>query len=49
MCCNAIGEYLPLNFILKGKHLYSNYCVNGPPGATYDTSESGWMEGEQFY
>ena len=49
VCCNAIGEYLPLNFILKGKHLYSNYCVNGPPGAAYDTSESSWMEGEQLY
>jgi len=22
-CCSAVGEYLPLNVVYKGKHLYS--------------------------
>ena len=47
-CCNAMGEFLPMNIILKGKKFYSNWCINGPKNATYDVSESGWMEGTQF-
>ncbi len=27
----------------------SSWCANGPPGASYDVSDSGWMEGENFY
>jgi len=48
-CCNANGEYLPPNFIFKGKNLYSHRCKDGPPRATYDTSDSGWMEGDNFF
>ncbi len=48
VCGNAIGEYLPLNFIFKGKNLYSDWTKDGPKGAQYGKSKSGWMEGEQF-
>ena len=47
-CCNSIGEFLPNNIIFKGKRLMSNWCINGPKNATYDMSDSGWMEGAQF-
>ena len=33
---------------LLGKHLYSGWVQNGPPNATYDKNDSGWMESAQF-
>jgi hypothetical protein len=48
-CCNAGGDYLPVNVIFKARHLYSSWCTNGPIDAHYNTSESGWMETDQFY
>jgi hypothetical protein len=48
-CCNAGGEYLPVNIIYKSKNLYSSWCTNGPKDAQYNTSESGLMETEQFF
>ena len=47
-CCNADGEYLPLNIIYKATYLCKNWCLNGPKDAGYDCSPSGWMEGKQF-
>ena len=48
-CGSAAGERLPPMILYKGKHLYSTWTINGPPGALYSTSESGWMEKENFF
>lgn len=48
MCCNAIGEFLPMYINYKGLHLYTTWCNNGPVNARYNCSPSGWMEGPQF-
>ncbi|KAJ8939583.1 hypothetical protein NQ314_011080 [Rhamnusium bicolor] len=48
VCCNVIGDYLPLYVNYKGLHLYSNWCQNGPEDAVYNCSPSGWMESSQF-
>ena len=29
--------------------MYGAWIKDGPAVATYDTSQSGWMEGEQFF
>ena len=38
---SAEGNYLPPQFIFKGKHLYKFWTTSGPVGATYAMSESG--------
>ncbi|KAJ8931583.1 hypothetical protein NQ314_015484 [Rhamnusium bicolor] len=48
VCCNAIGDYLPLYVNYKSLHLYSNWCQNTPEDAVYNCSPSGWMESSQF-
>ena len=48
-CGSAAGERLPPLILYKGKHLYSTWTINGPSGAFYSTSESGWMEKDNFY
>ncbi|KAJ8927399.1 hypothetical protein NQ314_020178 [Rhamnusium bicolor] len=48
VCCNAIGDYLPLYVNYKGLHLYSNWCQNGPEDAVYNCFPSGWIELSQF-
>ena len=49
ICCNAVGEYLPPYIIYKGKNLYKNNCLNGPPNTLYNVSKNGWMEEPLFY
>ena len=48
-CGSAAGERLLPMVLYKGKHLYSTWTLNGPPGALYSKSESGWMEKENFF
>jgi len=48
-CCNAGGEYLPVNIIYKSKNLLHTWCSNGPKDAQYNNTQSGWMETDQFY
>jgi hypothetical protein len=48
VCCSAIGEFLPMYIVFKGKHLYENWCHGGPDDTRYNCSPSGWMEAEQF-
>jgi hypothetical protein len=35
-------------FIFKGANLWDTWCTNGPNGAHYNVSPSGWMEAPQF-
>ena len=48
VCCSAVGEYLPMYVVYKGKHLYNTWCSGGPENVLFTCSDSGWMEGEQF-
>lgn len=48
MCCNAVGEFLPMFINYKGLHLYTTWCNNGPNDCRYNCSPSGWMEAPQF-
>lgn len=40
-CCNAAGNFLPPLILYKAKNLYSEWCLNGPEGASYNSNESG--------
>ena len=42
-CGSASGDRIPPYIVYKGKHLYSSWTRNGPDGAMYSTSPSGWM------
>jgi len=48
VCCSAIGNFLPLYVVYKGKHLYDLWCKGGPEDAVFNCSPSGWMESDQF-
>ena len=48
ICCSAVGHYLPLYVVHKGKHLYQTWCNGGPEDARYNSSPSGWIKGAQF-
>jgi len=50
VCCSAVGQFLPLYVVHKGKHLYITWCKpsEGPDGTVCNCLPSGWMEGEQF-
>jgi hypothetical protein len=47
-CGSASGIRLPPFVVYKGKHLYSTWTKNGPAGAMYSVSESGWMEKQNY-
>jgi hypothetical protein len=48
-CCNARGDYLPPMIIYKAKNrLYDTWCKSGPKRAVFTTSNSGWIEEDQF-
>ncbi|XP_018578113.1 uncharacterized protein LOC108916364 [Anoplophora glabripennis] len=49
ICCNAVGDFLPMFINYKGLHLYSTWCVDGPENCRYNCSPSGWMESLQFF
>ena len=48
-CISAAGNHMPPHILYKGKRRQYNWMVGGPKGTTYDCSESGWMEGPNFY
>lgn len=39
---------MPLHIIFKGKNLWSSWIRGGPDGASYDNTESGWMESQSY-
>lgn len=45
---SADGTKLPPYIIYKGVHLYFRWTGDGPAGALYGVSKSGWMEGDNF-
>lgn len=44
----ADGHILPPYIIYKAVYLYPTWVENGPDGARYNTSKSGWMEMSVF-
>ena len=44
----ADGTRLPPFILYKGVNLYARWTKNGPAGAVYGVSGSGWMEGANF-
>lgn len=44
----AAGHLLPPYIVYKSKHVYDTWTENGPAGATYGSSTSGWFELESF-
>jgi hypothetical protein len=39
---------MPPYVVYRGKHLYSSWTLGGPEDAMYSSSQSGWMEKENF-
>ena len=48
-CSSADGTFIPPMVVYKGKTFFNEWCLDGPLGAGYTHSKSGWMEGEQFF
>ena len=47
-CASAGGEYLPPMVVYKAKKINLNWVANGPDGAVYSVSESGYMHDYNF-
>lgn len=45
---SADGTRLPPYILYKGVHLYLRWTENGPAGAAYGVSKSGWMKADNF-
>ncbi|CAL4074705.1 unnamed protein product [Meganyctiphanes norvegica] len=51
MCGNAAGKYEPPYVIYKGSDtsIVCGWLLNGPKDASYNTSQSGWMDKTKFH
>jgi len=45
---NAVGTYVPLLFIFKGKRLEAEWCVGAPVDSIVRVSDTGWITSELF-
>ena len=45
---SAAGVMVPPYVIFKATHLYASWCSGGPKGASYNRSQSGWIDGLIF-
>ena len=41
-------RYMPPLVVYKAKHLYDTWCTDGPEGAYYAVTQSGWMSDTVF-
>lgn len=46
--CSAAGTLLPVYVVYKSEHIWSTWRENGPPGARYNRSHSGWFDSNLF-
>ncbi|XP_052740496.1 uncharacterized protein LOC128199899 [Bicyclus anynana] len=44
----ASGECLPPYVVYKAEHLYTQWTLNGPKGARFNRSKSGWFDSNLF-
>ena len=47
-CGNAAGDVLDPYVVFKSKHLYMELTRNGPKGARYNRTKSGWFDEATF-
>ena len=45
---SADGTFLPPFIVYKAKNLYWGWTLNGPAGASYDVTPSGWFDQRTF-
>jgi hypothetical protein len=43
---NAVGDYVPLLFVLKEKLLQPSWCIGSPPSSLVHVSENGWINAQ---
>ena len=48
VCGSAAGELIPPMTVYKSQNLYENWTTNGPTGAIYACSKSGWFDKDLF-
>lgn len=48
MACTADGKFLPPYVVYKAEHVYDTWTQNGPDGARYNRSKSGWVDNVIF-
>lgn len=48
MAGNAAGELLPPYTVYKSSHMWDTWTENGPKGARYSNTSSGWFESHTF-
>ena len=46
---SASGTVLPTYVVYRAKHLYDTWTTNGPPGARYNRTLSGWFDANCFH
>lgn len=47
-CCTAAGHLLPPFIVYKANKAHDAWTENGPPGAKYSATDSGWFEMDTF-
>ena len=45
-CGNAGGVILPAMIVHRAKSLYDGWVCGGPNGVIYDSTDSGWFDGQ---
>lgn len=48
VCGNAAGELAPIYVNYKAEKMWSTWCENGPLGARYNRTKSGWFDSQSF-
>ena len=48
-CGNAAGQFMPPMVVYKANHVYAEWCKDGPDGALYACTASGWFDSPTFY
>ena len=48
ICGSAAGELLPPYIVYKAQNTYEQWCEDGPKGAVYTSTVSGWFDGWVF-
>lgn len=47
-CANAAGEAIPPYIVFKAENLWTTWTRDGPEGARYNRTKSGWMDSATF-
>lgn len=47
-CGSASGVMMPPYVVYKASNIYDSWCTGGPKGAVYNSSHSGWFDGNIY-